>query len=619
MAIKLRYTNVTNHSATLELVGDEFKDEICHADIYCLSESTGNHSFQFNFSRYDQITLENLQPYTRYFCNWILHQCLVSRQSFDPINFLTLDGIPSPPVNVEVTNIKSISAMINWNMPLQPRGQIQKYKIIMTSECENTLGNKTGCVGYIKPEVECQKYREIEVDNITELTLKISTGDRYTATISAATRANEFGPTSDPVRIISLGSKPHKPTLLRIKETVYQLVNRTVMIEFEYPCPFTGNTTFDTVWSCKNCSREREESLKHIQSRQVSKNYIEASGILVNVDYQVQVKAKVTNCDKSNLNNEVDIEDNCYELSNIGEMNIECNFMCNNGECINSEKLIKCNWLPECADESDEWNCICQGFQCENGYCVEKDQRCDGRINCNDMSDEMGCANCTQHEFKCKKSGKCIEQSEVCDKEFECFDGSDEQFCMYRNNTCQKDEFKCYSGKCIRGYKRCNRRRDCEQGEDEQSCGHFCGMAEFTCKDKSCIPMTNFCDGAVQCLDGSDEFTNCHCATIREFACSDGQCINPMKVCDGVPHCKDGFDEIDCEEEVFTQKTEIVPVKNTTLDATNLNTQGYLLEDGGYPDFPGHHNLAEFQFNNEFEDEDILDADNVSIEVVDEL
>ena len=46
---------------------------------------------------------------------------------------------------------------------------------------------------------------------------EILSGDKHTASVYAATRANEYGPASDPVQIISLGSRPHKPNLLRIK------------------------------------------------------------------------------------------------------------------------------------------------------------------------------------------------------------------------------------------------------------------------------------------------------------------------------------------------------------------------------------------------------------------
>lgn len=36
-------------------------------------------------------------------------------------------------------------------------------------------------------------------------------------------------------------------------------------------------------------------------------------------------------------------------------------------------------------------NCIADSFECTNGECIRKDQRCDGRNDCKDLSDERDC------------------------------------------------------------------------------------------------------------------------------------------------------------------------------------------------------------------------------------
>ncbi|XP_013929199.1 PREDICTED: suppressor of tumorigenicity 14 protein-like [Thamnophis sirtalis] len=75
-------------------------------------------------------------------------------------------------------------------------------------------------------------------------------------------------------------------------------------------------------------------------------------------------------------------------------------FKCNNGNCIPMQQ--KCNGKADCEDGSDEGECgsvdtvTCQAYtyKCRNNLCVsKKNPECDGAADCSDKSDEENC-NC---------------------------------------------------------------------------------------------------------------------------------------------------------------------------------------------------------------------------------
>uniref|UniRef100_A0A671Q2K7 Suppressor of tumorigenicity 14 protein-like n=1 Tax=Sinocyclocheilus anshuiensis TaxID=1608454 RepID=A0A671Q2K7_9TELE len=70
----------------------------------------------------------------------------------------------------------------------------------------------------------------------------------------------------------------------------------------------------------------------------------------------------------------------------------------------------------------------CPGqFACTSGYCIKKEQHCDGWNDCEDMSDEKSC-NCDEEQFTCS-NGLCRPQYFVCDRVNDCGDNSDEEHC----------------------------------------------------------------------------------------------------------------------------------------------------------------------------------------------
>merc|ERR1719354_526067 len=111
--------------------------------------------------------------------------------------------------------------------------------------------------------------------------------------VSAMTRAQQFGEGSFPVIVKSLGQRGSAPRQIRLKDTV----TGSIMVEYSYPCPYTGETKFDTIWTCTNCSRMDELSLRNIKSKMVSHGYLEVTGLRGGISYEVKTRAIVNNCE----------------------------------------------------------------------------------------------------------------------------------------------------------------------------------------------------------------------------------------------------------------------------------------------------------------------------------
>ncbi len=157
---------------------------------------------------------------------------------------------------------------------------------------------------------------------------------------------------------------------------------------------------------------------------------------------------------------------------------------------------------------------------CGDGSQVPVSAVCDGKADCKDGADELGCGDASvgADMFPCLSGGS-VPLDKLCDGTMDCSDGYDEMICV----PCA-DGMGQYSP-----YQQCDGTAVCADGTDEAGCN-------FTCTNGEQIPTAKFCDGVNDCSDGSDE-TPC------QFPCGDGTTVPPTKVCDGVNDCANGADE----------------------------------------------------------------------------
>nr|ABC84594.1 serine protease protein [Glossina morsitans morsitans] len=160
---------------------------------------------------------------------------------------------------------------------------------------------------------------------------------------------------------------------------------------------------------------------------------------------------------------------------------------------------------------------------CDSGERINRDELCDGFVNCKDGSDETvrHCIDfkCPGYAFRCAY-GACISGNYKCDKKNDCVDGSDEIDLLCKESINNLSEsirgqcddarlsLQCKSGECIGTEFICDGHRDCSDGSDEtkELCSFYeCPDFAFRCGYGACVSGSAKCDGVMDCADNSDE------------------------------------------------------------------------------------------------------------------
>ncbi|KII71537.1 Very low-density lipoprotein receptor [Thelohanellus kitauei] len=188
-------------------------------------------------------------------------------------------------------------------------------------------------------------------------------------------------------------------------------------------------------------------------------------------------------------------------------------------------------------------------FKCHSGECILMNKKCDGIIDCLDLSDETDChTECLSNEYACDDRITCIDTNLVCDGQKDCPDGSDEKYCHFAKE-CEIYEFKCNNLRCIHINKICDGLNDCGDNSDEKYCQiSNCKNEQMVCDHNTCLNISQFCDGKADCSDKTDEI-KCKKFSVKDFDCffkCGKVCLDKSKICDGYIDCDDESDEKNC-------------------------------------------------------------------------
>ncbi|KAL3276424.1 hypothetical protein HHI36_011809 [Cryptolaemus montrouzieri] len=154
----------------------------------------------------------------------------------------------------------------------------------------------------------------------------------------------------------------------------------------------------------------------------------------------------------------------------------------------------------------------CNGFLCNLGNCIEKQQICDGIPQCKNGEDEDS-SMCEGRNYSCHLSGSCV---------------------------CPRDHLTCANGRCVHKEKFCDRNNDCEDFSDEPD----------RCNCRAYLQVTHperICDGKINCNDRSDEDPRlCPCKLTDVKCRKSAFCVPNDMICDGFEDCPEGDDEMNC-------------------------------------------------------------------------
>jgi hypothetical protein len=412
---EFKMDKATNESVTLVFhssVFDYFDDkELKPYTILatCHDSKDINMLIMDQVSNWKSITLKGLSPYTDYDCSG---QFEYNAEFYDipAVQLKTDQGIPGQPTKLTIDQIATNEATVEWGEPLATNGVIDEYKIEICKTCEDSKDN-TICHGIC--EFSCQtlfKKADREANLIMSFD-KLLPWSFYKVMISAKTSHPDFGDFSAPIRFRTLSGLPKKAEIIKTSQTK----RGGLMVAFHYPCPLTGPTDLKAHYQLSTAANLTFKNVTQVFHGPLT---VEVVGLEGGHFYDLWIESCVDkHCDKGEVK--------------VAE--IECEHKCSDGTCLHWN--AKCNYIRECPDGSDEFDCPCDPpghFKCDNSYCIMSWRQCDGVYDCNDKSDEFSCPSCVgESQFRCEVSGECLPKNKTCDRKVDCRDGSDEYGCPY--------------------------------------------------------------------------------------------------------------------------------------------------------------------------------------------
>ena len=142
-------------------------------------------------------------------------------------------GIPDEPEELIIDKINTHEAVLEWKSPKIINGVIKEYLIEATKLCSDS----SGVCDDIPCEVETFTHVTSKTNSILD---KLIPWTIYSIRVAGKTEHKEIGHFSQPIRFKTLAGTTHEPEILKTSQTK----RGGLVIDFNYPCPLTGNTTF---------------------------------------------------------------------------------------------------------------------------------------------------------------------------------------------------------------------------------------------------------------------------------------------------------------------------------------------------------------------------------------
>ena len=160
------------------------------------------------------------------------------------LHVTTAEGQPSPPEQFRLVGSAFASAFqVTWSPPTHLRGILQDYLLTIIPECktraaECSNGSNTVQESTVAP-LDCDPRnvtKMVLAANVTEyLFVDGMPATAYRVTVSARNTAALGEPA-----VMGVETKARPPTRAPSIVRVRQTITSTVMVEFDFPCPYSG-------------------------------------------------------------------------------------------------------------------------------------------------------------------------------------------------------------------------------------------------------------------------------------------------------------------------------------------------------------------------------------------